>query len=59
MIIQNLDFKGVGTRPSKADAPLVVNPYAVRSLAIQRKSLQTIARNGSEIRQSRGRMDVV
>src|SRR5437870_13704531 len=59
MVVHNFDFEGVCIGPPEADAPLVVDPNAVLPLAVTSKSLQTITRDGSKIRQGWGRLDVV
>ena len=42
MVIHDLDFESVSIRPTEADAPLVIDPDAVLSLAIARQGLRRL-----------------
>lgn len=48
MIIGDFDFVGVTIFPSEADAPLVVDSYAVLAVAVASKSFETVAGWNSE-----------
>jgi len=47
VVIDNFDFVGIGSRPAKANAPLVVDPNAVLTGSVTRKLLQMVCRRNS------------
>ncbi len=44
MIVNNFNIVGIAITPDKAQAPLVVNPYAMLASPIARQRFQPIAR---------------
>jgi hypothetical protein len=42
MVVDDLNFVGVATRPNEADSPLVIDPYAVLAAAPPFQALQTV-----------------
>ena len=59
MVVRYFDLKGIRLDPAEADPPLIVHPNAELPQPVAREGLQTIARYRSEIRNGRGRMDLV
>lgn len=59
MVILNLNFGGIREKPTKADAPLVVDPYAVLPCPVTTECLQPVARDRSQVGQGCCRMNLV
>ena len=57
MVVDDLDVGGIGARPAKTDAPLVVDADTVLALAIVAKLLQPVARRNPEIIEPPCRVD--
>ena len=49
MIVGDFHFVGVAIAPSEADAKLVVDPYAVLTIAVALQSFQSVARRQHEV----------
>jgi hypothetical protein len=54
VIIDDLDFEGVGTLPLEADPPLIVDPDAVLAGPVALQALQSVARWDAEIGETLG-----
>jgi hypothetical protein len=53
VIVNDLDVEGIGSDPSKADPPLIVDADAVLSDTIGRKFLQTVCWRNPEVGEAR------
>lgn len=42
MVVTDLDLKGIGTLPSKADPPLIIDPDGMQARAISLETLKAI-----------------
>ena len=54
MVVDNLDILSSGLSPTKADAPLLVDPDRMLAKPVALQRLQMIAGRGSQIVQSSG-----
>jgi hypothetical protein len=59
MVVDNLNVKRIGVKPAKADAPLVVDPNTMLPSPIACQGFQMIARNRTQVRQGRRRVNLV
>lgn len=57
VIVDDFCVKSVSLLPSEAQPPLVVDSYRVLTLSVSLESLQAVAREASEILETRGRVE--
>jgi hypothetical protein len=56
MVVSQLHVKGIMSAPTKADAVLIIDSYAVLALPISSKFLQPVPRRRSQVCQVYGRV---
>ena len=59
MVVRDLDFSRILAGPSEANAPLVVDANTVLTFPVAGERLQTVSRDGSDIREGCGCMDLI
>jgi hypothetical protein len=59
MVVHNFDVKGIWFHPTKADAPLIVDSDAVLPHTVAGERLQSIPRNGPQIENHGGSLDLI
>ena len=57
MIVNDLDLMRIAVLPSKANAPLIVDPNTVQPSALPSQLLQSVARRNAQIIESLGGID--
>ena len=59
MVIDNLDFVGIPSTPSKYDSPLIVDSNRMKAPPISLQTLEPVARRGPKIPQVRGLVQIL
>lgn len=57
MVVHNLDIVGVSVFPSKANAPLLIDPNAVKPFEVSRQGFKAVGRRDQQVLQTCGRID--
>ena len=57
MVVNDLDLMRIAVLPSKADAPLIVDPNTVLPSALSAKLLESVSRRDAQILEGLGSID--
>ena len=58
MVVTDLDFRGIGTLPTKADSPLIIDPDGMQACSISLECLKAIPWRNPQIGKLSGRINL-